>query len=131
LSSFAGVSAKNIPERINKFDAKGLELELLQYWENNIPNFSQDELIAGFRRLTAEVQQDLTIGPERATEDIKELLAIVVDRGALHVDLTLDPDDLDRLRPMLREFLVSIPAPKQAAQRGKDGTSETGGRLSL
>jgi hypothetical protein len=128
LSSLAGVSAKDISEKINKFDAKGLERELLQYWEKNIPNFSQDELIAGFRRLTAEVQQDLTIGPERATEDLKELLAIVVDRGALHVDLTLDPDNLDRLRPMLREFLVSIPAPKQAAQRGKDGLSESDGK---
>jgi Zn-dependent M16 (insulinase) family peptidase len=124
LASFEGMSTKEISERISKLEAKGLELELLQYWEKNIFNFSQDELVEGFRRLTAEVQQDLATGPVKTIEDLKELLAMAVDRGALKIDLTLDPNILDQVRPLLSKFLASIPAPKQETQRAKSDLSQ-------
>src|SRR6266700_2656560 len=124
LSSFAGASAKEIAERIGKSEAKGLEQELLQYWQKNIPSFPEDELVDGLRRLAAEVQADLRIGPGKTIADLRELQRIVADLDVLRVDLTLAAGILARVRPIVSRFIASTPAPSLEAQRANGYSSE-------
>jgi Zn-dependent M16 (insulinase) family peptidase len=109
LSASSGVSDKQLSETLSRSNAKGLEGELVEYWERNIPSFSQDELLAGLRRLAVEVQDDLKTGPEKTIADLRELQKIVLNRQALSIDLTLDHANLAEIQPSLAKFLESIP----------------------
>lgn len=109
LSSSSGLSAKELSQKLNRSNAKGLEGELLEYWERSIPAFSEDELLTGLRRLALEVQEDLKTGPDKTIADLRELQRIMVNRQALNIDLTLDGSKLEEIRPALAKFLQSIP----------------------
>lgn len=109
LSASLGVSDKQLSETLSRSNAKGLEGELVEYWERNIPSFSQDELLPGLRRLAVEVQDDLKAGPAKTIADLRELQKIVLDRQALSIDLTLDQANLAEIQPSLKKFLESIP----------------------
>jgi hypothetical protein len=60
--------------------------------------------------LTREVHEDLTTGPEDTIRDLKELQRIILNRRALHLDLTLSEPVLGEIRQELAGFLKSIPA---------------------
>jgi hypothetical protein len=105
----SGLSGKNLSQELRKFTAKGLEGELLEYWERNLFAFSQGELLAGLGRLAVEVQEDLKMGPNKAISDLKELQKNVLSRRALNIDLTLGRGKLEEIRPMLVRFLESVP----------------------
>lgn len=109
LSASSGMSRKQLSETLSRSNAQGLEGELVEYWERNIPSFSQDELLAGLRRLAVEVQDDLKTGPEKTIADLRELQKLVLNRRTLSIDLTLDHADLAEIQPKLAKFLESIP----------------------
>lgn len=109
LSGVAGASAKEIAGRLTLSDAKGLESELVEYWERNVQSFPEGDLPAGLRRLTKEVQEDLRTGPSKAMADIRDLRRIALNRDALNITLTLDPDAIDEVRPLLAELVRSLP----------------------
>ncbi|MGB9122122.1 MAG: hypothetical protein WCE73_15985 [Candidatus Angelobacter sp.] len=109
LSTLSGLSEKSLSQELRKFTEKGLEGELLEYWERNMFAFPRGELLAGLRRLTVEIQEDLKMGPDRAISDLKELQKIVLNRQALNMDLTLGRGNLEEIRPMLVRFLESVP----------------------
>jgi Zn-dependent M16 (insulinase) family peptidase len=109
LSTSSGLSGKELSQELSRSNAKGLEGELLEYWERNIPAFPQNELLAGLRRLAFEVQEDLTMGPEKTIADLRDLQRIVLNRHSLNVDLTLDRAKLAEIQPALAKFLGSIP----------------------
>jgi Zn-dependent M16 (insulinase) family peptidase len=109
LSTLSGLSGKNLSQELRKFTSKGLEGELLEYWERNLFAFPEGELLAGLRRLAVEVQEDLKMGPAMAISDLKELQKIVLSRRALNIDLTLGRGKLEEIRPMLVKFLESVP----------------------
>jgi Zn-dependent M16 (insulinase) family peptidase len=109
LSASSGLSGKELSQKLNRSNAKGLEGELLEYWERNIPAFSQEELLTGLRRLALEVQEDLKTGPEKTIADLRDLQRIVLNRRALKIDLTLDRANLEEIQPALAKFLESIP----------------------
>jgi Zn-dependent M16 (insulinase) family peptidase len=109
LSTLSGLSGENLSQELTKFTAKGLEGELLEYWQRNLFAFPQSELLAGLGRLAVEAQEDLKMGPDRAISDLKELQKIVLRRRALNIDLTLGRGKLEEIRPMLVRFLESVP----------------------
>jgi hypothetical protein len=109
LSSFSSISRQELSQRLNEASAKGLDAELVEYWRRNLSSFPEAELIGGLRKLTLEVQQDLRTGPTKVVADLKELQKMVLDRRAVHVDLTLSQGTLDNIRPDLLSFLTSIP----------------------
>jgi Zn-dependent M16 (insulinase) family peptidase len=109
LSTLSGLSGKNLPQELRKFTSKGLERELLEYWDRNLFAFPQGELLAGLGRLAVEVQEDLKMGAARAISDLKQLQKIVLSRRALNIDLTLRRGQLAEIRPMLVRFLESVP----------------------
>jgi Zn-dependent M16 (insulinase) family peptidase len=109
LSSSPHISSIELLEQLSKSDTKGLERELLAYWERNIPAFAETELVEGLRRLTLEVQEDLRAGPAKAMGEIRELQRLVFDREALRIDLTLDEAAVEDVRPSLLAFLRALP----------------------
>lgn len=120
LSSSSGMSSRELSQELSRSNAKGLEGELLEYWERNIPAFSQGELLTGLRRLALEVQEDLATGPEKTIADLRELQRLVLNRRALNIDLTLDHANLGEIRPALAGFLESIPANAYSEQMTSD-----------
>ena len=110
LSSSAGLSAQELTQKLNTLKASGLEGELVQYWEKNIPQFPPDQLLPGLTILAREVQEDLTTGPDKTIADLRELQRIVINRSALNIDLTLDRTDLGKIKLALGDFLNSIRA---------------------
>jgi Zn-dependent M16 (insulinase) family peptidase len=109
LSTSSGLSGKELSQKLSGANAKGLEGELLQYWERNIPAFPQNELLAGLRRLALEVGEDLATGPDKTISDLGELQKIVLNRRTLNIDITLDGANLEQIEPMLAKFLELIP----------------------
>jgi hypothetical protein len=109
LSTLSELSGKDLSRELSKSNAKGLQGELLEYWERNVPAFPQDELLAGLRQLVLEVQEDLKIGPDKTISDLRELQKIVLSRRALNIDLTLDGAKFEEIKPMLAKFLDLIP----------------------
>ena len=107
--SSSRISSKQLSQQLSRSDAKGLEGELLAYWERNIPAFAEAELVDGLRRLTLEVQEDLRTGPAKTIDAIRELQRLVVDRGALRIDFTADQAAFDEVQPALVDFVKSIP----------------------
>ncbi len=126
LSSFSGLSIQEISQRLNGVETTGLNAELVEYLRRNLASFSEADLVEGFRQLTLEVQQDLRTGPKKAVADLKELQKLVLDRGAIHVDLTLSRSMLDEIRPDLLNFLNSIPTYPFAKATGPDDTNVSG-----
>lgn len=121
LSSFSSISRQELSQRFNVTEATDLNAELIEYWKRNLSSFPEAELINGLRKLTSEVQQDLRTGPTKAVADLKELQKMVLDRRALHVDLTLSQSMLDDIRPDLVKFLNSIPThPLDQTERPAD-----------
>ncbi len=110
------VSRHELSERLAKSEATGLDAELVEYWKKNLYSFAERDLIEGFRQLSLEVQQDLTIGPARAIADLRDLQTIILNRRGLHVDVTLAASTLDELRPGLVKFLKGIP--EDSLQKG-------------
>lgn len=110
LPSKPGVSAQELSLTLDKLEAKSLNAELVEYWKRNLASFPEANLVEGLRTLAVEAQQDLKTGPAKAIAEIKELQKIVLNRQGLHVDLTLNEQALDEIRPDLMEFLKSIPA---------------------
>lgn len=109
LASLEGLSAQELSARLSQLQLKGLEKELVLYWQRNITSFPEKELPTGLRQLTAEVQHDLTVGAAQAMKELKELQSIIVDRGALKVDITVDPALLKDVKPTVGRFVQSIP----------------------
>jgi Zn-dependent M16 (insulinase) family peptidase len=117
LSDSAGLTAKELSEKLSRSDAKGLEGELLGYWERNIPAFPEARLLSGLRRLTEEVQADLRTGPASTIKDLKQLQALVLNRRTLNIDLTVDPTLFDKVQVVLSGFLRALPAHAQPEVR--------------
>lgn len=109
LSSIVISSKERIAQRLGTADSEGVKGELIEYWRRNLGSFAESELIEGLRQLAVEVQQDLRFGAERTIDDLKSLQAIVLNRRALHIDLTLAAAASDKIRPDLVNFLRSIP----------------------
>lgn len=124
LSSFTGLSAENLTEKLNRLKAKGLEGELVQYWAKTIPQFPPDELLVGLRMLADEVREDLTAGPSKTIADLQELQRIVINRSALNIDLTLDHANLEKIKPAVADFLDSIPDNADRARADLDNLPE-------
>ncbi len=110
LASISGISRHELSLRLSDTKTTGLKAELLEYWRKNLYSFSEAELDGGLRQLSAEVQQDLRIGPAKTVADIKRLQTLVLNRNVLHVDLTLSQSMLATIRPELVHFLRSLPA---------------------
>jgi hypothetical protein len=110
--------------KLSGLPVQGLHKELVQYWEKNLDAFPAGGLPGGLRTLTAEVQQDLRTGPEHTLREIRELQQLIITRGALKVDVTIDPVLQDGVRAPLLSFLRLLPdrAPpsivKTVAMRG-------------
>jgi predicted Zn-dependent peptidase len=109
LSTSSGFSSKELSKELSESNAKGLEGELLEYWKRNISAFPPNELLAGLSLLLVEVQEDLKTGPDKTISDLKELQKIVLNRRALNIDLSLDATNFEEIKPLLAEFLESIP----------------------
>lgn len=109
LSSLPHISRKELSQLVSKTDTKGLQAELLAYWERNLDAFPESELANGLRQLTKEVQEDLRAGPAKTIADLRALQRLIFDRRALRIDLTLDPTVLNAVRSSLQDFLKSIP----------------------
>jgi hypothetical protein len=132
LESFASNFLLSLPEATRQDVAKklvalnvtGVEKELVTYWNENLLAFPETELIAGLRRLAAEVEEDLRVGPVKTIAEMRKLQNIILSRGALHVDLTLSQPILDKIRPGLTAFLRSIPnnVPDPQSAEGLDNT---------
>jgi Zn-dependent M16 (insulinase) family peptidase len=129
LDESAGLSREAFSQQLQSLKASGIESELIEYWRRNLLSFPESELTGGLRQLTREVDEDLRIGPSKTVEELKELQTLILDRGALQIDLTMDPSSLDELQSDLVSFLESIP--DVSAQRGaKSDTYETHQRSS-
>src|SRR5262249_16838743 len=56
--------------------------------------------------------------PDRAIDDLRELQRLALTRNALHIDLTLDPSEMEGVKTALTEFLTSLPAYLPQHQQG-------------
>src|SRR6185312_13751102 len=122
LASLSLLPANGLAQKLSTIDATGLEGELLEYWKQSTPAFPEDELLGGLARLAAEVQQDLTTGPEKTIADLQDLQKLVISRQALRVDLTVDGTLLEQIEPTLANFVKSIP--DSALHEQKDSATE-------
>jgi Zn-dependent M16 (insulinase) family peptidase len=113
LASSNGLSAKDLSAALAQLETSGLEKELVQYWQRNIAAFPEREVLNGFRRLTAEVQADLSVGPAQTMRELKELQGLIIHQGALRMDVTIDPSLLENVTPVLTRFLGSLPASRE------------------
>jgi Zn-dependent M16 (insulinase) family peptidase len=109
LSPSVCSSRQQLSQHINELGANDLEHELLEYWKRNLYSFPETELCEGFRKLTAEVKEDLLTGIESTIRDLKELQRLVLNRRALHMDVTLSALALTEIQPSLSNFLGAIP----------------------
>jgi hypothetical protein len=109
LSSVEHLSKVDLSKKLSELRVKGLEQELVEYWRRNLDSFPEEKLSAGLRSLAVDVQRDLKTGPVQAIDELRELQRIVVNRHALHIDLTLSQSSLEEIRPRLVKFLQSVP----------------------
>lgn len=124
LPSFSGMSSEEISREIRSSKAGGLEHELLEYWERNIPNFSEAELVEGLKHLTKQVQRDLGVGPDKTVADLRQFQRLVLARHALHIDLTLGRSDLQEVKRALAGFVATLPADPPMQQRSSPIASQ-------
>src|SRR5579859_5417 len=109
ISTSSGKSGKQLPEVFDGLNEKGLKRELLEYWKRNIQSFPPDQLLTGLKQLALEVDEDLRVGPVSTITDLRELQRIVLNRRALKIDLTLNPENLEAVKRKLSVFLESMP----------------------
>jgi len=110
LATSACVSRQELSQKLNGLTPKGAERELLDYWKRNLYSFPEAELCGGLQQLTREVQEDLETGPAKTIQDLKELQATILNRRALHLDLTVSDSTLEETRRELAGFIQSIRA---------------------
>lgn len=118
----AGVddSRQSFADRLRKLNTQGLEQELIDCWSRNLSSFSDAERTEALRRIADEVQQDLRMGFAKTIEDLKQLQKIVLNRRALHIDVTLSEEVLDQIRPDLIAFIEAIPTAPPFAESPED-----------
>ena len=109
LAESSGLSREALSQKLQSIKAPGLKGELIEYWRRNLLSFPESELAPGLTQLAREVDEDLRTGPSKTVEDLKKLQALILDRSAMQVDLTVDSSSLDELRSDLVRFLESIP----------------------
>ena len=114
LISLDKLSRREVAQKLESLKSAGLEGELVEYWRKNLPSFAEAEIAGGLRQLTAEVAQDLRIGPEQTIQELKDLQRLIINRAALHLDLTSSRAALEQIKPDLLKFLESIPAQKRS-----------------
>jgi len=121
LSSLKGLSAKEVSARLSQLEVQGLDKELVQYWQANLTSFPEGDVMSGLWQLAGEVEHDLKVGPAQTMKELKDLQSIVSDRGALKVDVTLNPALLESVTSALTRFMQSIPTPTKLSlvQRGE------------
>jgi Zn-dependent M16 (insulinase) family peptidase len=110
ILSSSEISSSQISRERENAALRPLQRELLEYWSRNVSFFPQEELAAGLRRLTAEVQDDLRKGPNKTVEEIKELQKIVLTQQALHIDVVADETTLTGITPRITGLIESLPA---------------------
>jgi hypothetical protein len=110
-------SSREVQDKLNRAEVHGLERELVEYWQANSYAFPDAELLGGLRRLASEVEEDLKTGPERTIGALRELQNLIFCRKALHIDLTLSPNQLVELRPDIVTFVRSIPENRECEPR--------------
>jgi Zn-dependent M16 (insulinase) family peptidase len=113
LADSSGLSREAFSQKLQNLKASGLEGELVEYWRRNLLAFPESELTNGLRQLAREVDEDLRTGPSETVQELRELQALILDRGALQIDVTVAPSSMDELRPDLIRFLNSIPDLKE------------------
>jgi hypothetical protein len=109
LAAVKSPSRFDLARQLSALGAKGLEAELVNHWRRNLNSFPEDRLIDGLHALALEVQEDLRVGPAQAVIELRELQQLVIDRGALRLDLLISPAALDSIEPDLTKFVESIP----------------------
>jgi len=129
LSSSAGLTKEELSAKLDAAEVTGLEKELLDYWKKNLSNFPEVELVPGLQQLTLEVCQDLQTGPEATIDDLKRLQQMILDRRALHVDLTLSRSELTQLEPAISRFLTDLPLSRDSSPQ-ETKTVDEGGSFS-
>jgi Zn-dependent M16 (insulinase) family peptidase len=105
LASSGADSRQQFAERLRRSNASGLQRELVDYWSRNLAAFPDNERTEVLRQLTGEVQEDLRAGPAQTIEELKRLETTVLDRRALHIDLTLSPEILREVQPDLTALI--------------------------
>ncbi len=135
LSSFArdflalppGTSKQEFSKRLDAVKATGVDQELVEYWKKNLSNFPETGLADSLQQLAEEVREDLQKGPEGTIKDLKTLQEIVLDRRALHVDLTLSRSQLAQIEPDLIRFVNDLSLPDSSQpDENKTLNSEVG-----
>jgi hypothetical protein len=130
LSSSSGMSGQQLSQTLDGLNVQGLEKELVEYWKGNLGSFPEAEVGDGLGQLTAEVMEDLRTGPAKAIKDIRDLQKIVLNRRALHIDLTLNQSALEGVQQNLARLVKSIPALPFNKKAGLfDGVSSPAQRL--
>jgi Zn-dependent M16 (insulinase) family peptidase len=109
LEAASGLSHKAVLQKLSESDPKGLESELVDYWERNISAFPETGLVDGLKQLSSEVLEDLRNGPDITIEELREVLRLVIDRRALHIDLTANESIEAQAGSALSDFLESLP----------------------
>jgi len=110
LSSSTAMTRQQLAQHFDSLKVNGLEKELLDYLRSNLSSFPEAELTDGLRRLEVEVEEDLQAGPSTTIEDLRALQKLILDRGALRIDLTLSQPILDEVQADLVNLVRSIPA---------------------
>ena len=118
LTDASGLSREQLSDFLNRSHAKALKAELVEYWKASLPLFAESELMAGLERLTAEVEQDLRIGPDKTIAEVRELQRLAIDRRALNIDLTVNESMNTEAWDALVDFLKTLPL-------GEDSQSAT------
>jgi hypothetical protein len=124
LSPPAPRTKQELVQKLDMLHAQGLEKELVAYWKSSLLSLPEMGLTEGLRRLAGEVEEDLRAGPDKTIEDLRALQKIILDRKALHVDLTLSEPILTRIRPDLMSFLASIPTQSREDEISSSQTSD-------
>src|SRR5258708_593139 len=120
FSTAACASRQDLAQKLQGLTPQGAERELLDYWKRNLGSFPEAELCEGLQQMVREVQEDLRTGPENTIRDLKELQRTILNRRALHLDLTVSQQALGEIQQDLTSFLRSIPPlPVQAESEPK------------
>jgi Zn-dependent M16 (insulinase) family peptidase len=125
LASAAGMSRKQIAQKLEELGGQGLERELVEYWQSNLGSYPEAELAAGLQQLADETMEDLRQGPAQTIEDLKRLQKIVLSRHALHLDLTLSEPALGEVEEELTSFVRSIPERSPEGQPERRASEES------
>ncbi len=118
------ISDAEISRQMRRTDLSILEMELVEYWHKNASSFVDGELTKGLHLLTSEVVEDLNAGPLRTIAEIQHLQRLVLDRGALHIDLVADRGELDTITREVSELINILPKPVKETNGSTRQTSQ-------